>query len=360
MLRDRELIERGAWLWMQAGVDKHPGLGYNLSNAHLDLWDLAVAEHGFVVAIQDHRHHLHTARELLFAAAADEQVPQDTRVQALTNLGNSYDNLGRDADAIAAYDQALALDPGFGMALGNKALTLLGVAPLARQHVPALLSEAVDAFDAAIEDRDRVIRIGGLSALEHFEAGRARIKVSDAEPSNKPGHVHRPGFRYSDWQDPYLRWCARHGLFLHVSLGCLSESYEELDPLFFEGVTVGLSDGEQRRVKDLVDAFNAVKQDLMAARYLLWLASGDESPIREHAAATSQRAGFLDSLMYARWGVRTGIAARRSRQPPTCWTRSRAWCTCTTAPAARRPRCRSVICGIDAPRRTSRTSWTPN
>ena len=108
MLRDRELTERGAWLWMQAGADKHPGLGYNLSNAHLDLWDLAVAEHGFVVAIQDHRHHLHTARELLFAAAADEQVPQDTRVQALTNLGNSYDNLGRDADAIAAYDQALA------------------------------------------------------------------------------------------------------------------------------------------------------------------------------------------------------------------------------------------------------------
>lgn len=51
MLRDRELIERGAWLWMQAGADKHPGLGYNLSNAHLDLWDLAVAEHGFVVAI---------------------------------------------------------------------------------------------------------------------------------------------------------------------------------------------------------------------------------------------------------------------------------------------------------------------
>ena len=41
MLRDRELIERGAWLWMQAGADKHPGLGYNLSNAHLDLWDLA-------------------------------------------------------------------------------------------------------------------------------------------------------------------------------------------------------------------------------------------------------------------------------------------------------------------------------
>jgi hypothetical protein len=140
----------------------------------------------------------------------------------------------------------------------------------------------------------------------------------------------------------------------------LSESYEELDPLFFEGVTAGLGEGEQRRVKDLVDAFNAVKQDFIAARYLLWLASGDESPIREHAAATSQRAGFLDSLMYARWGVRTGIAVQAFAAATNLLDKVACLVHRTTARAVRRPRRRSDTYGIGAPRRTSRTSWMSN
>jgi hypothetical protein len=51
-----------------------------------------------------------------------------------------------------------------------------------------------------------------------------------------------------------------------------------------------------------------LKQDFIAARYLLWLTDGAESPIREHAATTSARAGYLDTLRYARWGARTGLA----------------------------------------------------
>jgi hypothetical protein len=97
-----------------------------------------------------------------------------------------------------------------------------------------------------------------------------------------------------------------------VSLPCLSEDYEELDALYFSGIVVGLDDAEQRQAKDFIDAFNALKQDFIAARYLLWLADGDESPIREHAAAITARAGYLDTLRYARWGTRTEPRHRRS------------------------------------------------
>jgi len=160
----------------------------------------------------------------------DESLPLHTRVQALTNLGNSYDSEGRDIDAIAAYDEVLTLDPRFGMALGNKGTALLYVAPFARNHQPTVIAEAAHALDAALADEDRIVEFGGESALEHFRERRATIKTSSSFVPR--GHDRR------EWVDPSLRWCAEHGLFLHVSLACLSEDDEELDPLFFRGVTV--------------------------------------------------------------------------------------------------------------------------
>jgi tetratricopeptide (TPR) repeat protein len=305
LLHDRETLLRGAELWRAAGAERSSALGYNLAVTELDLWELAIKEQGFVAALEGHRSHLQEARTLLRGAGDDETLPPERRVQVLTNLANSFDSMGRDVDALAAYERALAVDPAFGMALGNKALTLLGIASFAGQHQATLLAEALDGFNAALKDHDRILEIGGVRALECFEKGRARIKPPDDYDGKPLADRDR-----SEWRDPYLGWCAQHALFLHVSLRCLSESLEELDPLFFGGVTVGISDDEQRHAKDLLDAFNAVKQDYIAARYLLLLAAGDENPIREHAAAVSERTGFLNSLRYARWGVRTGIAVQ--------------------------------------------------
>jgi tetratricopeptide (TPR) repeat protein len=302
MMQDRARLESAVTLWRRAGGEKHNGIGYNLANAELDLWYLLVREHGYVAALQADRAHLRNARVLLRRAGQDETVAEHIRVQALTNLGNSYDSEGRDVEAIAAYDEALALNPTFGMALGNKGTALGYVAPFAGQHKPTVWAEVVTALDAALEDEAGIVKFGGTTALEHFRKRRAAIKV-------KPGFVHKHR-EHPDWADPHLRWCAEHGLFLHVSLPCLSEAYEELDALYFNGITVGLDDADQRRANDLIDAFNALKQDFIAARYLLWLADGDESPIREHAAAITARAGYLDTLRYARWGPRTGLATQ--------------------------------------------------
>lgn len=302
MMQDRARLESAVALWRRAGAEKHNAIGYNLANAELDLWHLAVRERGYVAALQDDRAHLRNARVLLSRAGQDESQPEHIRVQALTNLANSYDSEGRDVEAIAAYDEALALDPAFGVALGSKGTALGYVAPFAGQHQPTVLAEAVTALDAALQDEAGIAEFGGATALEHFRARRAAIKV-------KPGFVHERR-EHRGWVDPHLRWCAEHGLFLHVSLACLSEDYEELDALYFSGVTVGLDEAEQRRANDLIDAFNALKQDYVAARYLLWLADGAESPIREHAAAVTARAGYLDTLRYARWGPRTGLATQ--------------------------------------------------
>ena len=178
MLQDRERLEGAAELWRSVGAETHNHIGYNLANAELDLWHLLVRERGYVQALQDDRAHLRDARGLLRRAAYDDTLPLHIRIQALTNLGNSYDSEGRDIDAIAAYDGMLALDPTFGMALGNKGTALVYVAPFAGKHHPTVTAEAVQALDAALADAERIMEFGGTKALEHFRERRANINVS--------------------------------------------------------------------------------------------------------------------------------------------------------------------------------------
>ena len=61
------------------------------------------------------------------------------------------------------------------------------------------------------------------------------------------------------------------------------------------------------RANEIADAFNTIKQDYIAARYLVWLAAAEDSPIQGQAKTITRRTSFWDSLNYAYWGVRPGI-----------------------------------------------------
>lgn len=300
---DLELLGKGSEMWADlAKSDSRPELKYNRANTAEALFEVAVRSQGHVVALETQRDQLDIARQLFSEIGDDDSADTATRIQALTNLGNSYDTLGRDLDSIRAYDRAIEIDPDFGMALGNKGVALLGIAHLVEGHTPAVLSQAVQALDRALGDRDRVVSVGGPKALARFERERGRI----AQKSNGAhAHEHRDA---EVWNDPYLRWCRERALFLHVSPQCLSEDTKLLDPLFFSRLVGGTDEGGADRVDILVDAFDAIKQDYIAARYSAWLVSALESPIREQAAAASTRTAFLDSLSNAQWGVRTGMA----------------------------------------------------
>ena len=298
MLGRPDLMERGAELWRKLGPDSRPEIAYNLANAELGTYELAVRQGQLSTAWQDKREHLHTARALFERVGRDISARRELRLQALTNAGNAYDIVGRYLDALACYDAALSIDPSFGMALGNRGVALEHSARLMRGHTSTILQQAVDNLDAALAQRASVIRLGGPAALGDFERVRGRIRVAKSStPSAQPR---------KRWSDPHLEWCRRHELFLHVSHVCLREDTDRLDPLFFRKVLTGLTDADRQRVNHLVDAFDAVKQDYVAARYLVWLASDPNSPIRDHSESVSRRVTFLDSLEYARWGTERG------------------------------------------------------
>jgi hypothetical protein len=299
-LKDRGLLERSIACCRSLGAEKTAGYAYNLAVTEQALWELAAADDR-VAAFESDRHHLHETRRLYELIVADEAAKGDDRVQAATNLGNSLDHGGRDVDALARYDEALAIRPGFGMARGNRGLMLLGIAPFVGEHQPVLLHEAVLELDAAIAAPEDVAAFGGPSAHAEFARQRSRIKGPESTLAELPAS--------SQLRDPHLEWCRRQGLLLHPSLRCINNTTDPLDPIFFTGLVLGVSEEEQVRLQDLLDAFGALKQEYVATRYLAWLAEDYDSPIREHASEVSAKVKFFDSLSYARWGVRTGLAA---------------------------------------------------
>lgn len=94
-----------------------------------------------------HRTDLQRARDLFAAVGADDTQDTNDRAQALTNRANSLDTCGRHIDALSAYEEALAIQPQFGMALGNRGLTLLYRAVGDPHYEYPLVCEAVAAPD---------------------------------------------------------------------------------------------------------------------------------------------------------------------------------------------------------------------
>jgi tetratricopeptide (TPR) repeat protein len=288
----RRGVERLAKLEERVGVS----MAYNRANGHLALWTLAVQRDGVAHAHAEHRVDLHAARDLYATVGADEDLDEQVRCQALVNLGNSFDNCGRYADALVAYGQALTIRPDFTMALGNRGTTLLHRAALEDVHQHALVCEAVAAFDAALADPNDVVAHGGPTALASFQADRARI-------SGTPAHNHD----HQSLDDPYFEWCRRGRLFLHPSQRCITRETKVLDRLPLGGMTVKIDKRSQQQLKTLQDSLNSLLQDYLAVRFLAWSVLEPETSLREHAAAVSAHASFYDSLTYARWGVGTGL-----------------------------------------------------
>jgi tetratricopeptide (TPR) repeat protein len=298
---DRPSLLEAEAAWRELEPDSSE-LAFQLASTIQNLVELRAREEDKVAVVEQEGTHLQEARLLYERAGRDKEAQPLLRKQSWVNLANAFDFMGRDIDALRCYRQAIGLDPDFGMALGNYGMTLLGIAPFMAGHQNHVLADAATALDRALEDEERVTQLGGPAAVATFRSERERIQGPDPHEGEAADHS-GPNFG-----DPHLRWAYRHGLLLHISPECLGEGDQIVDPLHLGTMTIGIDEAAQARLKRLQDAFNAVKQDYVAARYSLWLASEPESPIREQAQELSARGRFVDTLGYARWGLQTGIA----------------------------------------------------
>lgn len=279
---------------------------YNLASVEHRQWNLAVKQKGFEQALLDSYDHLRNARNLFDSIADDSSASLEERLKALTDAGNSYDEVGRYLDALEKYDRALNLDPTFAMALGNRGMALFYLAPLMGSYGIDLLREAADCLDAALDDQEGLAEHGGNSATDAFRKLRTRIVISPDESEFFPASP-------ASFEDPYLQWCLGRGLFLHVSPDHIQQDTDILDSISFKTFTHSISDKSLLLANSLIDAFSTLKQDYTSARYLLWLATSRESPISEHSRAISKRVSYWETASYARFSARTGLAVQAHR-----------------------------------------------
>ena len=138
------------------------------------------------------------------------------RAQALINLGNILNHIGRFVEAIEVWDRALALVPNMAMANGNRGIGLSHYA--AGLHDPGhnyvLAAAAHQAFRRAI-DPNAIIESYGLEpALDCFaKHAQALDAYLTANPVEVDLHGHSLGRGRRERE--YRRWCLARRLFIN-------------------------------------------------------------------------------------------------------------------------------------------------
>ena len=196
--------------------------------------------------------------------------PQDRRpaCPALTNLGNLMNMVGRFVEAIAYWDDALVIEPNFGMASGNRGYALSYYAhglhdrADAAQLLRAALGDLRAALQQPLQDEARTA----------FTAVRERIErvldpafVSRGLPANEPPKRARPA------EVRYRRWALEHRLFL-TPLNDVDKSWAAArDTLTLPPMVAPLDQGPK-----YAGFFNQMKQEFVSARYLCYEAENEE------------------------------------------------------------------------------------
>ena len=116
-----------------------------------------------------------------------KKLPRNAR--AHDNLGHALFRLGRTADAIPEYKEALRLDPGFASAHNNLGAALLQMGSMreALEHLERALQINPEYADAHDNLGLALLRVGSIAAaIDHFQQA-LRIDPDDADTHNNLG-----------------------------------------------------------------------------------------------------------------------------------------------------------------------------
>jgi tetratricopeptide (TPR) repeat protein len=266
---DKELILRGKH-HAEYSVKTKPeseitiGQYYNLANGYVSLWDLEKQE-----SIQNNkigenylRAKYYFRKALDLAKKSKNSVDPDLHARISTNFGNCLCSVGRRVEAFSNYDAALKFDKNFGMALGNKAIELQYLAPLAHGHTHLLLMESRRLYQEALnqpipEDAHR-----------HFQIGFDRVNSFILKHSEMKPEIHNNSEPISKFHAYSREFCIKHQLYLTPST-FVGKNNEVVfgDPMFISRFIEKLD--EEHIVNRHITFLNQIKQDFVLARYLL-------------------------------------------------------------------------------------------
>jgi tetratricopeptide (TPR) repeat protein len=187
------------------------------------------------------------------------------------NLGNCYDHLGRNIDALECYEKALELKPDHAMALGNKGIALCRYAFLLGKKYRTLLLDAhyfiTKALEIGVNPESKESFITWLQWIErYFEDKNAFNKTP-----NFPGYKIEAKSKFNRYLKENIM---KEKLYLNVCSFCQKCNASIGDTINIERV-MNKIDKEYSTENDpylrLSSHLNHIKEDYMSARFLLIL-----------------------------------------------------------------------------------------
>jgi tetratricopeptide (TPR) repeat protein len=242
-----------------------PLLYYDMANGYAELYSIAVHdEHANVFDCED------VVRRAL--KYADRAPSSDA--WALTNLGSLYDEIGRPLEGLRCYEQALAIDPGFGMAIGNKALAMATLASITSYPVAHLI-HAHQLYREAFTHAESLEEAGVEGSLETLRQHDAAI-VKYLTDIGQADHL-ADDLRHEPYDDSSLsdfvrfstRFCLQHDLYLNTHLVDRTASASVGDEIIPPLITRTGEGDERGRVDDIMYRLNEIIESYITARMAL-------------------------------------------------------------------------------------------
>lgn len=193
--------------------------------------------------------------------------------QILTNHANLLNMVGRSIDAIAIWDAALKIIPGFAMARGNRGYGLqcyAGIVDDNRERA-ILALHALDGLRSTTAD-DAFYDSFDPRALAYF--GGQAAELAKAVNVNAVRELQNLDCGYegrSKVERAYRFWCLEHRLFLCPLNDLGSHLTAAVDDLMLPSLTEGLNDRADGYLPPpIVGLFNQMKQEYVSARFTLF------------------------------------------------------------------------------------------
>lgn len=209
--------------------------------------------------------------------------------RAWTNLGNQLIQSHRWVEAYDAYREALGLEPAHGIAASGAAKVLLRAISLGLGDADVLGSIARQHLEVVRQHPDRIRELAGVHA-ERELADLLRLDLPEAPLGRQ------------EVEDRYLKFVASNRLALSLTIEGLDPDLPKWDTLNLPGIIEPV--GGAWGAPPVFAAFNAMKADYLAARFLAFLALSGSLP---------ESGNYVDTLDYANYGVRSAGLAMAQR-----------------------------------------------
>jgi hypothetical protein len=218
------------------------------------------------------------------------------RCQILTNLGNQLSAVGRFVEARNIWSRALAADPHFGMALGNRGA---GLVAYARSHYDShqqavLLYFAHADLCAALAPAARYHGEGQQAARAYFAAQKLEIESAiQVDRIKRALKLDDYDLGKSAGERSYRRWALLEGLFLDPLNDLGSHAIAARDILSLPSYTTSIGEPPT-----LIGFFNQMKQEFVSARWLLY-----EGLHAKSAHFSDRHVALYNTLDYPAYGL---------------------------------------------------------